>query len=163
MPKAGVTKFNKEVKELGLSNKTYKDIVETFIDKATTAIVERKARLLMPRIGGLGIAYEKNQFKKKCINYSESLKNRQAILKRGDTPLKYEKDNKGNIISDNGGEPWIVYYMNDKICAWRVKGRRTFHMEDKSFTLKASRGNKRKLHRFIESNILKESFYANDN
>jgi len=60
------------------------------------------------------------------INWFESNKKREELISKGVTPLKMEKDEQGKIISDNGGEEWLIYTLleNKPVFYWsryRVK------------------------------------------
>lgn len=143
--------------------KEYKTILDAGMERLSKAIVESNAKVYFPYIGSLGVTIEKNRFKRKSINMVESRKLREAIIADGGKPLKYEKDAKGNIIGDNGGEEWLIYYYNPIICAWRIQSSKTIMVEDVPYSFTACRENKRKLHKFIESNTLKEAFYGTCN
>ena len=157
-----LSKHQKSIKDR-VSYKDYKRVLDIAMDKICTAIVENNAKLAIPYLGSLGISKEKNKFKRKSVNTAESLKNRNKILERGKIPLKYEKDEQGNIVGDNGGEEWLVYYCNPIICAWRIDGKRFTVLDNSSYTFKASRPNSKKLYEFIQSNTLGETFYGTNN
>lgn len=161
MSKAGLGSYYKGVKHLGVSLKEFSNIIDDSLEAIMDAVVEGNFRFKISGIGTIGINSELNKFRKKSINTAESLKLRNKIIEKGGTPLKYEKDESGKIIGDNGGEPWIQYYVNDIICSWRINGKRAPVINGKSFKFTATRDNKKRLNKFIESNNLKESFYAN--
>lgn len=45
-------------------------------------------------------------------DFPSSLKIKREIIARGGIPLENYKDDEGNIIGNNGGEPWLVYYTD---------------------------------------------------
>lgn len=53
-----------------------------------------------------------------AVNWKASNQLKQEIIDRGELPYKAEVDKDLNVISDNGGEKWLVYYTDECYYAW---------------------------------------------
>ena len=42
----------------------------------------------------------------------KAIRKKAKLIAEGRLPLEYHKDDHGNIIGDNGGEPWMIYYID---------------------------------------------------
>lgn len=54
----------------------------------------------------------------KVVNWGESNKFKAELIKRGILPYKAIKDEQGNIIGDNGGHKWLMYFTDDFSYWW---------------------------------------------
>jgi len=48
------------------------------------------------------------------VDFPSSAKIKKEIIAKGGIPFKNEKDEFGNIIGNNGGEKWLVYYTSEE-------------------------------------------------
>lgn len=91
--------FNKEVmKQVIIDGKTFN--MSHLLGTIQAIEVERKIKI------------SKNGKPYTSINWNESKKLKQKIINEGGTPLEVIKDDKGNIIDDNGGKQWYVYDLS---------------------------------------------------
>lgn len=156
--------IKKYLKETGLdiSGTQFRAILDNILEELIKAIVEGNASLKMPGIGVLKVHLDKNPFDKLTLNRSESFKLRQKIIERGETPKKYLKDSKGNLV-DNTGEDWLIYYINDTICRIIVGTHNPFSLGNKLIKYRPNKTIKRGVYDMIQSNPLKETFYETNN
>lgn len=136
-----------------VDKKTFKAIATEFNTEVMRQVIEENKVFNIPHHLGLFKAIEKKRrFKKGKINgnyyssihHHKSKLKKQEILDRGGTPLEVYKDEKGKILGDNGGEPWLVYNMSDTTWTflWSKfkKEKGYFHFNINKFTLKIARG-----------------------
>lgn len=96
----------------------------------------------------------------KIPDWGASNKLKEEIIARGDIPLEYYKNEKGEITGDNGGANWIVYFTDDtylkfnwyKTIATRCVSNSLY------YKFQCTDGNK-KLIRKIKNNPLQELHY----
>lgn len=53
-----------------------------------------------------------------AVNWGESNKLKAKLIEEGKTPYETIKDNNGKVISDNGGEKWLVYHVDEFYYNW---------------------------------------------
>lgn len=111
--------YNSMLKELG---KTKKDIPKTL----AMLIWERGNRFMMEKLfegqklqmlhkrGYIVIKEKKRNFARKVINWPKSNQNKKEIIEKGGVPYKaLERNNKGEVVKDNGGEKWVELFKDD--------------------------------------------------
>lgn len=117
-------KINVELQELNenaIDEKTFRGVINFFNETLSNEILYEAYTF---RIGyQLGVIRIKrilcDKRIKKKINWSESLKVRNQLLKEGKTPYKVlERDADNNVIKHNGGEHWFVYFTGNFDFLW---------------------------------------------
>lgn len=53
-----------------------------------------------------------------AVNWGESLKLKKKIIEDGDIPYETVKDEKGKVVSNNGGVKWLVYHIDNFFYMW---------------------------------------------
>lgn len=89
----------------------YFKLVTSLLKKLSDRVLEGD-KIKLP-FGTLAILKKHNDFRKVGINMSASMKLKKEIIARGGIPYEVEKDEEGNIVSDNGGEKYYVYFTED--------------------------------------------------
>lgn len=101
-----------------LDKKTFVKLCTEFNDMVLDQMIKEKKVFVIPHFLGIIKVLEKERKVKKgktngklytTPNFPESFKKKDEIIARGGTPLVNYKDKDNRIISDNGGEAWLVY------------------------------------------------------
>ena len=104
-----------------LTYKQFREIIYKFNKKIIDEIIDNdKVFTLGYKLGNISVYQYDRKIRKgkhngnlySSINYFLSQKNKEEIIKNGETPLEMIKEN-GKIIGDNGGKPWLVYNLQD--------------------------------------------------
>lgn len=127
-----LNKVNLEINKLNNRNQSYnifKFIIGQFNKKNSTEILKGETLSIGFKLGEIRIQ-KKRRYKGdenvesmqphnyKVVNWGESNKLKQELIDKGFTPYKAIKDEEGNIIGDNGGHKWLIYFTDDYSYWW---------------------------------------------
>lgn len=137
----------------------YKEVMNVFVKNIMTKIMITGYRFSMPYHCGLmqviqlerKVKIKDNGNIKGSVDWGESNKLKQKIIDDGGLPLKMFKDDKGNIVGDNGGQAWICYFTTPTYFKWAW----TAHINMKNclrYTFDVTRDNSNTLHENINDN-----------
>lgn len=104
-----------------LTYRQFKDIIALNNQLIVDEIVKGYHFVIPHGIGVIRIIQEKRKISitedngtiKGQVNWGESLKLKARLLLEGKTLYECEKDKYGTILSDNGGERWLVYHIDN--------------------------------------------------
>ncbi len=69
-------------------------------------------------------------------DWGTSNKEKERLIAEGKTPIEYYRDDKGEVIGDNGGEKWVSYHISDYyfMALWSQYGKNySFKMKQLKF------------------------------
>lgn len=135
-----------------VSYQVFKKILDSYFKKVTDACVDEGLGLnFRSNLGFLCVHQYIREPKLKengnisaFVNWKESNSLKQSIIDKGGIPLEVYKDNKGNIIGNNGGEAWLVYFTNTNFFKWLYTPN-LYLKGHANVTFKISWGNTKKL------------------
>lgn len=103
--------------------KKFKQIIELYNDMMMHEILMGNKMHLGQGLGHIYIIELERKIKKSASgnyytypNWNASLTLKQKLIDEGKIPFETIKDKEGNIIGNNGGENWMVYYDDKFIC-----------------------------------------------
>ena len=97
----------------------YKAIARKFNRKVNKEILNGYIFSPGAGVGSFFINKKKRSFLKPTINWHESNKYKKELIAQGKVPYEiFKRDIEGNILSDNGGEKWFIYYTDDFNLWW---------------------------------------------
>lgn len=116
----------KKLEDSLVSQEGYRLFLITFNELIADAIIHKGYEYnFLGGISSIFIKRKKRYFKddkaeglttvhnNRVVNWGESNKKKKEIIARGGTPYQAVKDGNFNILSDNGGEKWLVYFEDD--------------------------------------------------
>lgn len=99
-----------EIKKNKVTEVIFKDIIYTFNQILIKDELLKGEIFRVPNLGLIAVVRKTRSEKKKVINWNASNKYKQQLIEEGKLPREYTRDNKGNIISDNGGVDWLITF-----------------------------------------------------
>lgn len=148
-----ICELNEKLKQLKthlITKKQYKSIIKTYNQFAVSQIIYKGVRFSFKK---LGVFYIKRKLNKKFnrINWAESKKQKEEILKRGGTPYdKYKAPE---------GEKWLVKVIEDYSC-WFTWSKYSCNIKNnKDYHFKPTKGNITNLQNFRKADPLNELIY----
>lgn len=105
----------------GVSEVVYNDVLTMFGQEVRAAILEKGYAY---SIGGGNVTIIGKDMRDKTpiICWHKSNRKKEEIIAKGGIPYKAIRDNRGNIISDNGGEEWLVRFEAGDVYTWTWMG-----------------------------------------
>lgn len=125
-----------------LSYRLYKDILAEHNRLISEEIIKGFWYFLPHRLGLIRIVLKKrhiqltaNETINGSVNWGESNKLKVVLLEEKKVLYECKKDSQGNIIWDNGGHKWLVYFTDNHYPMWiMVMGNWVHNMLGYSFT-----------------------------
>lgn len=98
--------------------------------------------------GTLAILKVLNKFQASGVNWAVSMTIRRKMIKDGILPLEIIRDKDGNRVSDNGGEPYFMYFTEDHYYALNIGKERQVEVENNKYrfmTFRSFKYNKQRI------------------
>lgn len=131
-----IHKYYTKEKEGKLKYKEFKAILDDLITVIVDGMFDNKLWTISSTMGYIHLTKVKRDFTALRLNYKATKDKKQQLIDEGRLPFEEIKDEDGNVIGNNGGEDYRVFFTEDTY--YKFKWNRDQVYAEKSYISKAS-------------------------